>query len=236
LNLSPRENPPDYAAIQLAQLARLAELGMQLAESAARVAQRSMADPPPDPAPVTAEEAGTEHLYYPCPTDLPAIPPRNPGTLFNQFARTVQTCIALHQRLTTQHAKTARPIADPRRVILRRILRPFIHTIPADASHPPMPTHYTIDQAVDRELKADPDRATPITEILTLVCEEIGLAPALFDNELIFDNDLVFDNQTAVDSQILRSPAEFPVPESNRRAPADAPTDDLSAIGRRSSA
>ncbi len=190
MNLSPRENPPDYAAIQLAQLARLAELGMQLAESAARVAQRSMADPPPDPAPVTAEEAGTEHLYYPCPTDLPAIPPRNPGTLFNQFTRTVQTCIALHNRITTQHAKTARPIADPRRVIIRRVLRDAVRNGPANAPNQAdvsrfVPSCVVIDTVVDRELQADPDRLTPIAEIITLVCEQIGFDPATFDNEIL---------------------------------------------------
>jgi hypothetical protein len=174
----------DHQAIQLEQLRRLAELGMELAESAARLAKRNMAEPPPDPEPVTAEEAGTEHLYYPCPTDLPPTPPRNPEALFNQFARTVQNCINLQNRLIAEHAKAARPIADPRRVTLRRVLRPLIHTVPADSSHPARPTHYTIDQAVDRELKSDPDRATPLSEILTLVCEEIGLNPAIFDNEI----------------------------------------------------
>jgi hypothetical protein len=158
-------------------LARLAELGMKLAESAARLALANMAEPPPDPEPVSAEEHGAEHLYFPCPKDLPPTPPRDPGTLFNQFARTVRDCITLQNRLATQQTTEARPIADPRRAILRRALRTLAGTVPDNTPNQDGRSHYVIDAVTDRELKADPDRLTPITEILTLICEQLGLDP-----------------------------------------------------------
>jgi hypothetical protein len=182
-NEAPNPNPGGSAAIQIAQLARLAELGMQLAESAARMAQRNMAEPPPDPEPVTPEiarlEAASAHLYRPCPAEPRSAAPRNPATLFNQFARTVRTCINLQKRIITEQATVAgaaRPIADPRRVILRRAFRQVI------AAQPEPRLNLTgVDHDIDHELEADPDRLTPIAELVTLICEQIGLDPRDID-------------------------------------------------------
>jgi hypothetical protein len=168
----PAEDPLSDAAIQSAQLRRLAELGMQLAESAARLAQRDMAEPPPDPEPVTAEEIGTEHLYYPCPTGLAPTPPRNPGILFNQFARTVRDCITLQNRLTAQQNSELRPLGDPRRPILRRAVRHFIATQPKNFLN-----LHRVEHAIDHELEADPESLTPLSELLPLLCEALGLNP-----------------------------------------------------------
>ncbi len=175
----PQPHAAGHTAIQLAQLARMAELGLELIESAARLAKRDMAEPPPDPEPVAAEDAVTEHLYYPCPTDFPRPQPRNPIAVFDQLCRNVRACIKLATQITTRQSTYARPTADPRRPILRRALRPFIHTVPDEPPFPPGPSLQEIDNAVDQELQADPDRLTPLTELLTLICEDLGLNPEI---------------------------------------------------------
>ncbi len=163
---------PTYAeriATNIAQLARLAELGMELAESTARHAQRTLAEPEP----------AAEAPDGPLPIELPRPKLSDPVKWFDRLARTVNACIKLQTQIIHQQTAAARRVADPRRPILRRALRPFIHTVPDEPPFPPGPSLQEIDDAVDQELQADPDRLTPLTEILTLVCEDLGLNPEI---------------------------------------------------------
>jgi hypothetical protein len=169
---------PTYAertATCVAQLARLAELGMDLAESVARHAQRTLAEPEPDPAPVALSDPQAEAL----PTELPRKLPPDPVKWFDRLARTINACIKLQTQIIHHQTAATRRTADPRRPILRRALRPFIHTVPDEHPFPPGPSLQEIDNAVDQELQADPDRLTPLTELLTLICEDLGLNPEL---------------------------------------------------------
>ena len=167
------------AAASRDMLQRLDLLGMELAESAARHAQRTLAEPEPDPAAVALSDPQAEAPDGPLPTELPRKLLRDPVKWFDRLARTVNACIKLQTQIIHQQSAATRPTADPRRPILRRALRPFIHTVPDEPPFPPGPSLQEIDDAVDQELQADPDRLTPLTEILTLVCEDLGLNPEI---------------------------------------------------------
>jgi hypothetical protein len=186
LHQAPPDASPLQAAIakaaaradaQMAVLQRLAELATELALLAARRAKTELADPVPDPDPVPLEEAEPDHLYYPCPTEPPRPPAREPLTQFDRLSRNIRACFRLESQIAAQQIAALRPITDPRRPILRRALRPFVGTIPPDGFYPAGPTPFSIDEAVDKELKADPDRTTPLPELLALICEELELSP-----------------------------------------------------------
>jgi hypothetical protein len=144
-------------------------------EAAALRAQHPEPSEPRDTAP-HANPAATRRPYIPR-LSLPR--PTDPALLFTRLAAVVRDCITLEARLAgglaPPRASTTRaqPLpADPRRDLLREILRRAVEKHPARAA-----LNRDITARLEQHLEADPDQTLHPTEILEKICDEFQIEP-----------------------------------------------------------
>jgi hypothetical protein len=127
--------------------------------------------------PAPARRAYIPHLSPPR-LSLPR--PPDPALLFTRLAAVVRDCIALEARLAagltparaTRTTPAPPPPADPRRTLLREILRRAIEHHPARAA-----LNRDITTRLEEHLEADPDQALHPTQILEFICDEFQIEP-----------------------------------------------------------
>jgi hypothetical protein len=180
----PPHEADDRTTRHLAMCAELADLAMQLARATAARALADQAAPeappstqPLEPAPASGPAAHPARATAPratlsCPRQI------DPALLFTRLAAVVRDCITLEARLAAGLAPTrgTRPRAclpaDPRRDLLREILRRAIEHHPARAA-----LNREIPARLEQHLEADPDQTLHPTEILEKICDEFQIEP-----------------------------------------------------------
>jgi len=190
----------DRTTRHLAMCAELADLAMQLARATAARALADQAAPEAPPSTQATEPPSTQATAPPSPQPLepaaasgPAAHPAratapratlscprqiDPALLFTRLAAVVRDCITLEARLAAGLAPTrgTRPraslSADPRRDLLREILRRAIEHHPARAA-----LNREIPARLEQHLEADPDQTLHPTEILEKICDEFQIEP-----------------------------------------------------------
>ena len=142
-------SPRDLSGEQIAMLSRLAEIGMEIAEAAGRMA-RALAD---------GGEAGTDGA--------------DPGLTYARAARAVRLTIALQQKLVADRTTLDRFDAGPRRLRIRTHVERAIAAEHDDAEEARLLTravHEALNEADDADIL---DR--PMEELVALICTDLGL-------------------------------------------------------------
>ncbi len=188
-------NQPDEAAQRTAHnlrvLAELIDLGMQLARAAAAqalarlaepeapAAEEREAEPPPDPPekppserPANAAPATPRGATF---RALTSLKPIDPALLYIRLTTAICSCIALQTRLAQNPANQQTTLdpairADPRRIPIREGFRIVLYRNPDYT-----PLIRETSARLDEELATDPERTRTISELLTAICEDLGI-------------------------------------------------------------
>ena len=163
------ETPDQRKARQLADLRRLGELAMQLAELAHASARRQLAAPdghaPDDTTPDDTTPVARDH-----------------AVTFASMARVVRQAIAIEIRLDAPARapaaaeRAARPAfrraasPDPRRTLLRRVFADAVASDPDRAA-----LVRDINAFIEQQIEADPDRNRTVPALVADLCDTFGI-------------------------------------------------------------
>ncbi len=207
MNAIPPSPPsPDEAAARtarhLAMLEELATIGMALARALGEQALRALDPPAPG-----------------APADPP--PGRGDPTLaFTRIARAVRQTIALEARIVAGEAgmprrRPNRPEPDPRRDLIRRLLR---QAAEADGA-PRGARDREIEERLADELDADPEAEVPIEEIFAAIREDLGIGLDLARQSDEVLAMIIAAEPPEPDAEAEVGPAAQPAPPSRPSGP-----------------